>query len=103
MTVSTRETQAVREHRITGFSRDQVKFAGIHAKLGGRVNLFPDVGEGFSFSLSWVASLVEEPSPAGSAFSFAGTSFCSAMVSSPPRCSLEGKSVFIPGESTRTR
>ena len=97
---NTRETHAEREHRITGFRRDQVKFAGIHARLDGRVNFFPGGDGGFSFSFSWVASLLEALSPAGSAFWLAGSSFCSAMISSPPRCSLEGESVFI---STGTR
>lgn len=100
MSKNTRETQAEREHRITGFRRDQVKFAGIHARFWGRVNFLAGGGGGFSLSFSWVASLLEELSPVGSAFWFAGSSFCSVMVPSPRRCSSEGKSVFI---STRTR
>jgi len=40
------ETHAMSEHRMRGLNRDQVQFAGIHARLDGSVNFL--FGGGFS-------------------------------------------------------
>jgi len=64
MISSKRETHAVSEHRMICLIFDHVKFAGIHARIGGRVDFF--CGGGFSSSFSLPASLLEELAPVGS-------------------------------------